>query len=118
MEEAFALLTCNEQAVNEPYNDKKTTPSATKLRDFIHEEIDRLLELRGLLTGSIPMDYHSLANLIDECDYLWAHFPDYAASSRCPDKTELKAGGPGVVSFLNRVRAEIDPFIKLWAMGK
>jgi hypothetical protein len=114
MEEAFSMLTNNEYTVNRWYNDKKTTPSAEKLRDFIHEEVDRLTQLRDILTGSVPMDYADLAKLIDDCDYLWAHFPDYAASSRRPEKAELEAGGQTVVSFLNRVRAEIDPFLKLW----
>ena len=113
MEEAFSLLTDSGQAINKE-NSASKRPGAEKLRCFTDEEIDRLLVLRGMLTGEVPMDYNSLANLIDECDYLWAHFPDYAASSRRPDKAELEAGSQTVVSFLNRIRVEIDPFLKLW----
>jgi hypothetical protein len=117
MEEALDLLTNNEHAVNERYNDKKTMLCVQKLRDFVISEIRRLNILRDILTGKTPMDYNSLANLIDECDYLWAHFPDYAASSRRPDKAGLEAGGQTVVSFLKRVRVEIEPFLKLWEMS-
>ena len=116
MEEALGALTSSDTMVNRPNNDKKTMPNAEKLHDFIHNEVDSLLALRGILTGSSPMDYNILANLIDECDYLWAHFPDYAASSRRPTKAELEAGGQTVVSFLKRVRVEIDPFLKLWGL--
>jgi hypothetical protein len=100
------MLTTYKQEVNEQ--------SAEKLRNFVLAEQDRLKLLRDMLTGVLPMDFSKLATLIDECDYLWAHFPDYAASSRRPYKAELESGGQAVVSFLNRVRAEIDPFLKLW----
>ena len=102
------LSTSNDQTVYKNYTEK--------IRDFILAEVARLTLLRNILTGSSPMDYSILANLIDECDYLWAHFPDYAASSRRPTKAELEAGGQAVVSFLKRVRAEIDPFLKLWGL--
>jgi len=118
MEEVFGLLTSGERVVNSHNNDNKTKPGAEKLRDFVLSETDRLTLLRSILIGEAPMDYGILAKLVDECDYLWAHFPDYAASSRRPDKAELEAGGKAVVSFLNRVRAEIDPFIKLWKHSK
>jgi len=132
IEEAFSLLTSNNKMVNERNNGMRTllTKSNTnlltnndhvvninyveKLRDFALAERYRLTLLMDILTGKVPMDYGKLASLIDECDYLWAHFPDYAASSRRPDKTELEAGGQAVVSFLKRIRAEIDPFLKLW----
>jgi hypothetical protein len=115
MEEAFALLTGGGQMVIKG-NSASILPGAEKLSSFVQAESDRLTLLRDILTGSVPMDYNKLAMLIDECDYLWAHFPDYAASSRRPGKAELEAGGQTVVSFLNRVRAEIDPFLKLWEM--
>jgi hypothetical protein len=130
--EAFSLLTNGKDMVNKccdgakgtlstanslmltTYKQEVNEQSAEKLRNFILAEIDRLILLKDILTGDAQMDYNMLAGLIDECDYLWAHFPDYAASSRRPDKAELEAGGQAVVSFLNRVRAEIDPFLKLW----
>ncbi|MDR2575817.1 MAG: DUF115 domain-containing protein [Treponema sp.] len=128
MEDAFIALTSNDNVVNGE-NTMKTLLAKENLNsltnnskmvnekqipDFIHKEIDRLLVLRDILTGSSPMDYGVLANLIDECDYLWAHFPDYAASSRRPTKAELEAGS--AISFLKRLRVEIEPFIKLWKL--
>jgi hypothetical protein len=59
------------------------------------------------------VNYDSLIALIDECDYLWAHFPDYAAAGRHPGKAELETGSPAAISFLKRLRIEIDPFLKL-----
>ncbi|MCL2179872.1 MAG: DUF115 domain-containing protein [Treponema sp.] len=79
----------------------------TKLEFFLNNEILRLEELRNILTGEIAADEQRLSLLIDECDYLWAHFPDYAGGSSKPD---LKK--PSAVSFLKRVRAEIDSMIK------
>jgi hypothetical protein len=132
MEEAFCLLTNNDNVVNKRLNSINTSQaranidlltsssqvvnkqSEEKLRNFTLAEIDRLTLLRDILTGKAPMDSNILAGLIDECDYLWAHFPDYAASSRRPDKAGLETGGQAVVSFLNRLRAEIDPFLKLF----
>ena len=114
MEEALIALTSTDSMVNRCNYDNKTMPNVEKLQDFIHKEIDRLLALRDILTGSSQMDYNKLINLIDECDYLWAHFPDYAASSRRPTKAELESGT--AVSFLKRVRAEMDPFLKLWGL--
>jgi hypothetical protein len=87
---------------------------AETLRTFIRGEQNRLTLLRNMLTGESAMDYDALAALIDECDYLWAHFPDYAAADRRPGKTELESGT--ALSFLKRLRVEIDPFLKLWEL--
>ncbi|MCL2601026.1 MAG: hypothetical protein FWD88_07595 [Treponema sp.] len=67
-----------------------------------------------MLAGKTSMDHETLDTLIDECDYLWAHFPDYAASNRRPTKADLEAGTDTAVSFLKRLRVEADPFIGLW----
>ena len=42
------------------------------------------------------------------------HFPDYAATDRRPSGKDLADGSPSSISFLKRIRAEIDPFLKLW----
>ena len=71
--------------------------------------------LRDMLTGAAAADLPRLNLLIDECDYLWAHFPDYAAAGgRRPGEAEIAGASPEAVSFLKRLRAEIDPFLKLW----
>ena len=90
------------------------TPRLINLEKFIHDERDRLVLLRDMLTGAAAMDSGALVTLVDECDYLWAHFPDYAGTDRRPDKAELT--GSAALSFLNRIRVEIDPFLKLWEL--
>jgi hypothetical protein len=91
--------------------------SAEKLSAFIHDEQNRLIRLRDMLSGGSAMDYAALAGLVDECDYLWAHFPDYAAAGRRITQAELEAGSHAAISFLKRLRVEIDPFIKLYSQG-
>jgi len=92
------------------------TALAEKLRVFAQGEQGRLTLLRDMLTGGAPADYAALCTLIDECDYLWAHFPDFAAAGRRPGRAELEAGSPPEVSFLKRLRVEIDPFLRLWGL--
>jgi hypothetical protein len=71
---------------------------------FICREQGALMLLRDILTGK-SKDSRNLEALLDECDYLWAHFPECAgAEGRRPSGTDL--------SFLNRVRIEIDPLLK------
>jgi len=77
--------------------------------EFIKKEKALLEELRAMLTGAAPAE--KLETLLDEADYLWAHFPDCAgAEGRRPPASDL--------AFLKRVRAEIDPFIKLWELAE
>ena len=118
MEETFSILSgakgvsCN--AIGGAANAAVSKPDlAARLRNFICGEIDRLTRMKDMLTGSAPMDHAALAVLVDECDYLWAHFPDYAASDRRPGKAELEDGSDSAISFLKRLRVEIDPFLKI-----
>ena len=74
-----------------------------KLKLFLENEKRRLTELRNMLSGEIEADRQRLEVLIDELDYLWVHFPDCAGGRR-QEITD--------VSFLKRVRAEIDPMLK------
>jgi hypothetical protein len=78
------------------------------LNSFIDSERKLLEELRGLLTGEAAADDERVNELIGECDYLWAHFPDYNASRR-----------PAIsdISFLKRLRTEIDPMLKLLVLN-
>jgi len=71
---------------------------------FYKSERKRLEELKDILTGEKKADKERLSVLLNECDYLWAHFPDYSGGREC-DTADL--------SFLKRVRAEIDPMLKL-----
>ncbi|MCL2809308.1 MAG: DUF115 domain-containing protein [Treponema sp.] len=93
---------------------KKLTPCApfspclrvknSELIKFYNIEIKLLKELKDLLTGDEAMNQQRLTELIEECDYIWAHFPDYSGG-RKPNIND--------VSFLKRIRAEIDPMLKL-----
>jgi hypothetical protein len=77
------------------------------LKPFMEEEKQRLIRLRGLLSGALSFTGWELDGLLNECDYLWAHFPECAgAGGRRPPADDI--------SFLKRVRAEIDPFLRLW----
>jgi len=95
------------------FNDGATNYSANsaegKLRAFIRREMGLLSELKGMLSGGVSTEASRLEELLDECDYLWAHFPDCAGAGRRPPLTDL--------SFLKRVRTEIDPFLELWEQG-
>jgi len=80
-----------------------------ELNSFYKCERERLQELRGILSGEEAADKKRLGELIEECDYLWAHFPDYAGGCR-PDTADDSSC---TISFLKRLRAEIDPAIAL-----
>jgi hypothetical protein len=76
------------------------------LERFVAGERENLSRLRDLLTGRSSAGDMELDMLLDYCDYLWAHFPDCAGTGgRRPPGTDI--------SFLKRVRTEIDPFLAL-----
>jgi len=81
-----------------------------KLRAFIDGEIAMLTELRAMLSGENSLDEERLVSLLNELDYLWAHFPDRAGKAGPASRNDE--------SFLKRVRAEIDPFIKTWEVSR
>jgi hypothetical protein len=94
----------------------ENAPASEKLPSFIRDEQNRLILLRDMLSGGSAMDNSALAGLVDECDYLWAHFPDYAAAGRRPSQAEFEAGSDAAISFLKRLRVEIDPFLKIYTL--
>jgi hypothetical protein len=78
---------------------------AKALVELIHRELGALEKLRQILRGKEAAGPEEFEGLLDFCDYIWAHFPECAA-----------AGGrrPADISFLKRVRTEIEPFMGLW----
>ena len=78
-----------------------------RLKVFFEDEKKRLKDLKDILTGEAQPDREKLKTLIDECDYLWAHFPDFSGGRK------VDFDSADFISFLNRVRAEIDPMIRL-----
>jgi len=101
------------------------TAGKKQLADFLRAEHGRLLDLKNILAGKTPEEQgqpaeesfplQKLEILIDECDYLWAHFPDYAETGgKRPVLQELAAATPQALSFLKRLRAEIDAALKIY----
>jgi len=108
--EAFTILNEAGDQNNLPRNIARRgseKPQTDRITSFAKREADTLKELRNMLTGAIPSEPERLEALLDTADYLWAHFPECAgASGRRPPATDL--------SFLKRIRTEIDPFLKFW----
>ncbi|MDR2303811.1 MAG: hypothetical protein LBE10_04415, partial [Treponema sp.] len=78
---------------------------------FVERELSALRALLSILTGERQGTGEELETLLDFCDYLWAYFPDCAgAGGRRPPATDI--------SFLKRVRAEIEPFLSLFSRIK
>jgi hypothetical protein len=108
IKETAALLGSGPQEYREASTGSKRPASASAL---IRGEISTLETLRNILTGSVPAQQDRLETLLDEADYLWAHFPDCAgAEGRRPPASDLV--------FLKQVRAEIDPFLKIWQLAE
>jgi hypothetical protein len=108
MEDAMTLLVKNDsKIITQRHKDTKITKeekSEEELISFFENEKRRLEDLRSLLTGEAAADNERLNVLIDECDYLWAHFPDFTGGRR-PELSDI--------SFLKRLRTEIDPMLKI-----
>lgn len=79
-------------------------PDPKTVKQLYCEEKEKLIKLRqGLTTGNL--DKNQLLALLESMDYLYLHFPDgYKASLE--------------LSFLKRVRAEIDFFLKDITLGE
>jgi hypothetical protein len=77
------------------------------LEAFMLREQKALTELRDILTGTVSETEARLEERLDNADYLWAHFPECAGA-------EGRRPSAGDISFLKRVRVEIEPFIRLW----
>lgn len=83
-----------------------TNKSGTPIDFFYLAEKKRLTDLRGILTGSLPaVSKGELLDRLSECSYLYLHFPDGYKNPKS-DKNFLNQ------SFLNRIRSEIDVFLK------
>ncbi|MDR0690329.1 MAG: DUF115 domain-containing protein [Spirochaetaceae bacterium] len=90
-----------------PYPARPDTDARKKaVETFIRGEQQALFTLRKILTGEITVPEEQREEILDRENYLWAHFPDCAG-------TGGRRPPPGDISFLKRVRTEIDPFIGL-----
>ena len=76
-------------------------PAAKAECGYVENQVKKLSRIKAILTGSEkPRAATELEELIGECGYLFAHFPDCAAGFRMTQ------------DFLNRIRAEVDVFLK------
>ena len=108
--EAFEILNSPGKAVPLVSSAPGLKANDLQIAGFVRREINTLNELKGMLSGEIPIDPVCLEELLDTADYLWAHFPDCAgAGGRRPQAADI--------SFLKRVRIEIEPFLRLWEMA-
>ena len=111
--EAFAILNRSGETHSSPVPTEgswKGKTSSGKIIDFINRETGYLSSLKDMLTGAIPPESERIEELLDKCDYLWAHFPECAgAGGFKPPATDL--------GFLKRVRTEIEPFQKCWQLA-
>ena len=70
---------------------------------YVAEQKKKLLRIKAILTGAEEQTSEKeLEELIAECGYLYAHFPDCAAGFHMTQ------------DFLNRIRAEVDVFLKAY----
>jgi hypothetical protein len=76
---------------------------------FIQTIRSELTRVRNILTGREKASGEDLRALLTQNDFLFAHYPDYAGTRKPADTGDL--------SFLKRIRAEIDPFIKALSAG-
>jgi hypothetical protein len=106
--EAEAILS-KEWSSGGRITEKGNTVPSSAVIEFIEDELERLSELRSILSGLTRAE--NIEKIIDDCDYLWAHFPECAGTGgQRPATADL--------SFLKRVRAEIDPFMKAFQLAK
>ncbi|MDR2900731.1 MAG: DUF115 domain-containing protein [Treponema sp.] len=105
--DAIQLLTKGSKPAEVQFSSTMIENQSEKVRQFIFDEHQSLGELRSILIGEKNPAPGELEELLHICDYLWAHFPDYAGrSNSAPPIDDL--------SFLKRVRTEIDPFLKIF----
>jgi hypothetical protein len=71
---------------------------------FAQEIYVELTRIRRILTGEEKTSGEYLQTLLNNNDFLFAHYPDYAGTSNRANIEDL--------SFLKRIRAETDAFIK------
>jgi hypothetical protein len=104
LDEALAALAAKNPPEGRIFPKEKADPA--RLECFVSWEREKLAYLRDLLSGKLPAGTGEIEELLDYCDYLWAHFPDCAGTGgRRPPATDG--------SFLKRVRTEIDPFLAI-----
>ena len=90
---------------NDGFVSVKENIKNNNIKEYFENEKNKLQKIKNILTGKENIQEELLENtlttLITSCDYLYLHFPDGWMFSYTQ-------------SFLNRVRSEIDFFLKLF----
>lgn len=81
-----------------------------KVKKLILNEIQLLEDLQAILQGRSGKEGPALPDLLEELDYLWAHFPEYGG------KKDIKSLS-GDISFLKRISAEAGRRAKDWQLA-
>jgi hypothetical protein len=102
-EEACAVLKSDAPA-RRPARPVPALPDTALVRGFIKGEREKLALLKETLSGTSACSAN-LEELLDYCSYLWLHFPECAGA-------DGKRPSVQNISFLKRVRTEIDPFLR------
>ena len=71
---------------------------------MLQDEVEQLKELKDMLIGELPFEACKVLSILKTADYLYLHFADF---SYLTDKAMLS------ISFLKRVRIEVEYFLKL-----
>lgn len=79
---------------------KGTCLKAEKIKKVFNEEIANLSELKNILTGKDKFDSCKALNILNDCGYLYLHFPDALTADLLN------------TNFLKRVRIELEYFLK------
>jgi len=96
----------NETNLDFDFNANENVKKSFMFSAYFENEKNKLVRIKNILTGVEKFEMpeqaeQTLSQLITSCDYLYLHFPDgwhYKYNQ----------------SFLNRVRAEVDFFLKLY----
>ena len=84
--------------------DNKITDGAKSAESFVKAHHEKLIRIKEILTsknGTNKESEKELESLLTECSYLYMHFPDAAKGLSMTE------------SFLKRIRAELNYFIKI-----
>ncbi len=73
---------------------------SSSVKKFYKEEQEKLMSIKNMLTGKTLLDESTLLPLLEDCSYLYDHFPDGHKGANLRQ------------DFLNRVRSEVDVFLK------
>ncbi|MGP1438550.1 MAG: motility associated factor glycosyltransferase family protein [Treponema sp.] len=85
---------------NSSINFQKHEIDAKPIKSYLKKEKQKLETLKNMLIGVEAFDENQFLSILKTCDYLYSHFPDSSLNT-----TDI--------SFLKRIRIEIEAFYKI-----